>query len=161
MMAVVLLLGMSACKDNTDNPATPSQQEMEQSLVGLWSESFDYEDVTEDGKPFNRALIVVEAKADHTGYIALAVFDDEFNEPLEIYGGPKDAPFTWQVSANGQVILTDPNTGTSYAAARTRGDGGHNDFVDIGQIKMRSGSGSIAFSNASAMPPTKVHLPRL
>ena len=149
MMAVVLLLGLSACKDNTDNPATPSQQEMEQSLVGLWSESFDYEDVTEDGKPFNRALIVVEAKADHTGYIALAVFDDEFNEPLEIYGGPKDAPFTWQVSANGQVILTDPNTGTSYAAARTRGDGGHNDFVDIGQIKMRSGSGSIAFSNAT------------
>ena len=149
MMAVVLLLGLSACKDNTDNPATPSQEEMEQSLVGLWSESFDYEDVTEDGKPFNRALIVVEAKADHTGYIALAVFDDEFNEPLEIYGGPKDAPFTWQVSANGQVILTDPNTGTSYAAARTRGDGGHNDFVDIGQIKMRSGSGSIAFSNAT------------
>ena len=149
MMAVVLLLGMSACKDNTDNPATPSQEEIEQSLVGLWSESFDYEDVTEDGKPFNRALIVVEAKADHTGYIALAVFDDEFNEPLEIYGGPKDAPFTWQVSANGQVTLTDPNTGTSYAAARTRGDGGHNDFVDIGQIKMRSGSGSIAFSNAT------------
>ena len=66
-MAVVLLLGLSACKDNTDNPATPSQEEMEQSLVGLWSESFDYEDVTEDGKPFNRALIVVEAKADHTG----------------------------------------------------------------------------------------------
>jgi pimeloyl-ACP methyl ester carboxylesterase len=149
MMAVVLLLGLSACKDNTDNPATPSQQEMEESLIGLWSESFDYEDVTEDGKPFNRALIVVEAKADHTGYVALAVFDDEFNEPLEIYGGPKDAPFTWQVSANGQVILTDPNTGTSYAAARTRGDGGHNDFVDIGQIKMRSGSGSIAFSNGT------------
>jgi len=149
MMAVVLLLGLSACKDNTDNPATPSQQEMEESLIGLWSESFDYEDVTEDGKPFNRALIVVEAKDDHTGYVALAVFDDVFNEPLEIYGGPKDAPFTWQVSANGQVILTDPNTGTSYAAARTRGDGGHNDFVDIGQIKMRSGSGSIAFSNGT------------
>lgn len=87
MMAIVLLLGLSACKDNTDNPATPSQQEMEESLIGLWSESFDYEDVTEDGKPFNRALIVVEAKDDHTGYVALAVFDDVFNEPLEIYGG--------------------------------------------------------------------------
>ena len=146
---IVLLLGMSACKDNADNPAIPSQKEMEESLIGLWCESFDYEDVTEDGKPFNRALIVVEAKADHTGYVALAVFDDEFNEPLEIYGGPKDAPFTWQVTAEGQVILTDPSTGTSISTARTRGDGSHNDFVDIGQIKMKSGTGSIAFSNAT------------
>ena len=146
---VVLLLGMSACKDNADNPAIPSQKEMEESLIGLWCESFDYEDVTEDGKPFNRALIVVEAKADHTGYVALAVFDDEFNEPLEIYGGPKDAPFTWQVTAEGQVILTDPSTGTSISTARTRGDGSHNDFVDIGQIKMKSGTSSIAFSNAT------------
>ena len=146
---VVLLLGMSACKDNADNPAIPSQKEMEESLIGLWCESFDYEDVTEDGKPFNRALVVVEAKADHTGYVALAVFDDEFNEPLEIYGGPKDAPFTWQVTAEGQVILTDPSTGTSISTARTRGDGSHNDFVDIGQIKMKSGTGSIAFSNAT------------
>ena len=146
---VVLLLVMSACKDNADNPAIPSQKEMEESLIGLWCESFDYEDVTEDGKPFNRALIVVEAKADHTGYVALAVFDDEFNEPLEIYGGPKDAPFTWQVTAEGQVILTDPSTGTSISTARTRGDGSHNDFVDIGQIKMKSGTGSIAFSNAT------------
>ena len=146
---VVLLLVMSACKDNADNPAIPSQKEMEESLIGLWCESFDYDDVTEDGKPFNRALIVVEAKADHTGYVALAVFDDEFNEPLEIYGGPKDAPFTWQVTAEGQVILTDPSTGTSISTARTRGDGSHNDFVDIGQIKMKSGTGSIAFSNAT------------
>lgn len=146
---VVVLLGMSACKDSNDTPSTPSQQEMEDSLIGLWYESFDYKDVTEDGKPFNRALIVVEAKDDHTGYVALAVFDDVFNEPLEIYGGPKDAPFTWQVSANGQVILTDPNTGTSFSAARTRADGSLNGFVDIGQIKMRSGSGSIAFSNAT------------
>ena len=90
---VVVLLGMSACKDSNDTPSTPSQQEMEDSLIGLWYESFDYKDVTEDGKPFNRALIVVEAKDDHTGYVALAVFDDVFNEPLEIYGGPKDAPF--------------------------------------------------------------------
>ena len=146
---VVLLLGLSACKDSNDTPSTPSQQEMEDSLIGLWYESFDYKDVTEDGKPFNRALIVVEAKDDHTGYVALAVFDDVFNEPLEIYGGPKDAPFTWQVSANGQVILTDPNTGTSFSTARTRADGSLNGFVDIGQIKMRSGSGSIAFSNAT------------
>ena len=149
LVIAVLLLGMSACTDSADNPVSPSQQEMEESLVGLWYEEFDYEDVTEDGKPFNRALIAVETKADHTGYVALAVFDDAFNEPLEIYGGPKDAPFTWQVTAEGQVILTDPATGTTFSPTRTRGDGDHNDFVDIGQIKMKSGSNNIAFSNTS------------
>ena len=150
MFAVaMLLLGMSACTNESDNPSVPSQQEMEESLIGLWYEEFDYEDVTESGKPFNRALIAVEAKADHTGYIALAVFDDTFNEPLEIYGGPKDAPFLWQVTAEGQVILTDPATGTTYAPSRTRGDNSHNDFVNIGQIQMKSGSGSVAFSNAT------------
>lgn len=115
LVIAVLLLGMSACTDSADNPVSPSQQELEESLVGLWYEEFDYEDVTEDGKPFNRALIAVETKADHTGYVALAVFDDTFNEPLEIYGGPKDAPFTWQVTAEGQVILTDPATGTTFS----------------------------------------------
>ena len=134
-MAAILICGSSvftACTFAEDNPVTPSQQEMEKSVIGLWYEGFDYEDVTEKGKPFNRALIAVEAKADHTGYVALAVFDDEFNEPLEIYGGPKDAPFTWQVTADGRIILTDPNTGTSISSARTRGNGDHSNFVDIG-----------------------------
>ncbi len=147
--AAVLLLGMGACTDKSDNPSIPSQQGMEESLIGLWYEEFEYEDVTEDGKPFNRALIVVETKADHTGYVALAVFDDEFNEPLEIYGGPKDAPFTWQVTPEGRIILADPNTGSSIMSARTRSDGNHSDFVDIGQIEMNSSQGRIAFSNAS------------
>ena len=146
--AAVVLLGLTGCTA-VDNPSTPDTSVLEQSLVGLWYEEFDYEDVTEDGKPFNHALIVVETKADHTGYVALAVFDDEFNEPLEIYGGPKDAPFTWQVTAEGRIILTDPNTGSSIMSARTRSDGNHSDFVDIGQIEMNSSQGRIAFSNAS------------
>ena len=148
-MIAVLLLSMSACTNGTDNPTVPSQQEMEKNLVGLWYETFDYEDVTESGKPFNRALIAVEANADHTGYVALAVFDDAFNEPLEIYGGPKDAPFTWQVTADGKVILKDPETGETYAPVRTRRASDPNGFVDISQIKMTSGSSSVAFSNAS------------
>ena len=147
-IVAMLLLGMSGCAA-VDNPSSTDTSILEQSLIGLWYEEFDYEDVTEDGKPFNRALVVVETKADHTGYVALAVFDDEFNEPLEIYGGPKDAPFTWQVTAEGRIILTDPNTGTSIMSARTRGDGNHSDFVDIGQIEMNSSQGRIAFSNAS------------
>ena len=153
MLAVILICGasvfISCTNDTSDNPIIPNQQGMEESLIGLWYEDFDYEDVTEDGKPFNRAMIAVEAKDDHTGYVALAVFDDEFNEPLEIYGGPKDAPFTWQVTADGHVILTDPNTGESISSTRTRGDGSHSSFVDIGQINMNCTSGRVNFSNAS------------
>ena len=122
--AAVLLMGMTGCT-TVDNPSTPVTSDLEQSLVGLWWEEFEYADVTENDKPFNRALIVVEANADHTGYVALAVFDNEFNEPLEIYGGPKDAPFTWQVTPEGRIILTDPNTGTSMMPSRTRGKGCH------------------------------------
>ena len=146
--AAVVLLGLTGCTA-VDNPSTPVTSDLEQSLVGLWYESFDYEDVTENGKPFNRALIVVEANADHTGYVALAVFDDEFNEPLEIYGGPKDAPFTWQVTPEGRIILTDPNTGTSMMPSRTRGKGNNGSFVDISQIEMNYTSGNVTFSNAS------------
>ena len=146
--AAVVLLGLTGCTA-VDNPSTPDTSVLEQSLVGLWYEEFDYEDVTEDGKPFNRALVVVETKADHTGYVALAVFDDEFNEPLEIYGGPKDAPFTWQVTAEGRIILTDPNTGTSMMPSRTRGKGNNGSFVDISQIEMNYTSGNVTFSNAS------------
>ena len=146
--AAVVLLGLTGCTA-VDNPSTPVTSDLEQSLVGLWWEEFEYADVTENGKPFNRALIVVEANADHTGYVALAVFDDEFNEPLEIYGGPKDAPFTWQVTPEGRIILTDPNTGTSMMPSRTRGKGNNSNFVDISQIEMNYTSGNVTFSNAS------------
>ena len=80
LMVVALLWAVvfTSCSDKDDNTDTRSQQEMEESIIGLWQEEFEYKDVTEEGKPFNRALIVVETKADHTGYVALAVFDDEF-----------------------------------------------------------------------------------
>ena len=148
LIAAALICGVSvftACTDNNDS----RQQELEDSLVGVWYEDFDYEDVTEDGKPFNRALIVVETKADHTGYLALAVFDDEFNEPLRIYGGPKDAPFIWQVTAEGFIILKDPKTGTTSIPGLTRSGGDHSNFTDISQTKLNYEQGSIAYSNAS------------
>ena len=161
MFAVILTIcGASvftACTSNKDNDYVPSHQEMEKSIIGLWYEEFEYKDVTEDGKAFNRAMITVEAKADHTGYVALAVFDDEFNEPLEIFGGPNDAPFTWQVTAEGHIILTDPNTGTTIKSAPRRSgddgddgnDGNPNGFVDIGQIIMNYVQGQVTYSNAS------------
>ena len=152
LMAVALLWAVvfTSCSDKDDNTDTRSQKEMEESIIGLWQEEFEYKDVTEDGKPFNRALIVVETKADHTGYVALAVFDDEFNEPLEVYGGPKDAPFTWQVTAQGHITLSVPNAGSTMKSARRSSDGSHSNFVDIGQIKMNCApSGDITFSNSS------------
>ena len=151
LMVVALLWAVvfTSCSDKDDN-GTRSQQEMEESIIGLWQEEVEYKDVTEDGKPFNRALIVVETKADHTGYVALAVFDDEFNEPLEVYGGPKDAPFTWQVTAQGHITLSVPNAGPTMKSAHRSSDGSHSNFVDIGQIKMNCApSGDITFSNSS------------
>ena len=151
LMLIVLLWAvvLTSCSDKDDN-GTRSQQEMEESIIGLWQEEFEYKDVTEDGKPFNRALIVVETKADHTGYVALAVFGDEFNEPIEVYGGPKDAPFTWQVTAQGHITLSVPNAGPTMKSAHRSSDGSHSNFVDIGQIKMNCApSGDITFSNSS------------
>lgn len=40
--ATMLLLCMVACTDKSDNPANTSQQELEQSVVGVWCEEFDY-----------------------------------------------------------------------------------------------------------------------
>ena len=69
VLAAIIVCGASfftACTSNDDNFALSKQQEMEKSVIGLWYEEFEYKDVTENGKPFNRALIAVEAKADHT-----------------------------------------------------------------------------------------------
>ena len=151
MMVTIICMGwgMVACTDKTDNVSHPSQQEMEKDLIGLWYEDFDYKDVTEKGKPFNRAMITLEVKADHTGYVALSVFDDEFNEPLEIYGGPADAPFTWQITADGHVILDAPPTDNVLRSAETDSTGSHNDFVDINQINLDCKQGTVNFSNTS------------
>ena len=151
MMVTIICMGwgMVACTDKTDNVSRPSQQEMEKDLIGLWYEDFDYKDVTEKGKPFNRAMITLEVKADHTGYVALSVFDDEFNERLEIYGGPTDAPFTWQITADGHVILDAPQTDNVLRSAETDSTGSHNDFVDINQINLDCKQGTVNFSNTS------------
>ena len=142
----------TSCKsDNDDTTAqSPSPSvELEGSLVGLWCEEFAFTDATEAGKPFSRAMIVVEAMADHTGYVALAVFDDELNEPFEVYGGPKGAPFTWQVAGDGQVTLAKASAGTTSGA--TGGNGGNTiaHYVDISQIKMNYASGRITFTSPS------------
>ena len=148
--ALVGLAGVfTACSSDDDSSTSARQQELEKSLIGLWYEEFAYKDVTEEGKPFSRAIIAVEAKADHTGYVALAVFDDEFNEPLKIYGGPKKAAFTWKVTDGGHVVLTDPATGTTVVSAPTRSGSSHGSYVDIDQINMNCSSGQLSYSSPS------------
>ena len=150
--AVALVLGMGGCSME-DNPTMPSVdvESLEQSLVGLWYEEFDYADVTEDGRPFSRVQLVVKVDADHTGYICLGAYDDESDYPLAVYGGPVDAGFKWQLKADGTIVLTDPVTGDSYTLARTRGEGGSygEKMTDVSATNMAYTDGSVTVTNDS------------
>ena len=79
----------------------------------------------------------------------LAVFDDEFNEPLKIYGGPEEAAFMWRVTPEGEIVLSDALTGPDMVSARTRSEGDKNGYVDIGQINMSCEEGEITYDNTS------------
>ena len=125
MVAVAaFLLGMTAC--STEDNTSIDIKAMEQDLIGLWWDEFEYAGVTEDGDPFTTVLLAVQVDADHTGCLYLGLFDDTSEEPLVIYGGQEEAGFTWQLLDDGRVLLGDPVTGETYALARrmTRGDGG-------------------------------------
>ena len=120
--AAVLLLGMTGCAkdDNPSNvdPAPIDISAMEQELIGVWWDEFEYHDVTEEGVPFSWVLLAVEVNDDHTGCLYAAVFNDTDDEPVAIYGGYDDAGFTWQLKADGTIVLGDPETGETYALAR-------------------------------------------
>jgi hypothetical protein len=143
--AAALLLGMTGC-ENDDNPTSA----MEQSLVGMWWDQFEYSDVTEYGDPFTSVLVAVQVDADHTGCIYLGVFDGTDEEPLEIYGGPEDAGFTWQLLDNGNVLVKDSSTGESAVLARTRGDSGGNygdNVTNVSNTNMNYSRGAVTMKN--------------
>ena len=149
MAAAMLMLGMTACT-NEDNPSTADIDALERELVGVWWDEYEYADVTETGVPFSRVLLAVIADADHTGCIYLGVFNDTSDEPLAIYGGPEDAGFTWQLLADGTLLLGDPVTGETYALSRmTRGDGGSygNSMTDVSSTKVTYTDNSMTVSN--------------
>ena len=144
MFAVaVFLMGLTGCSKE-DNPSAGDLSVLEQSLVGLWWDEYEYADVTETGVPFTRVLLVVEANTDHTGCIYLGAFDDNSDYPLAVYGGPEDAGFTWRLLADGTVLLSDPVTGETYAMARTRGDGGSygKDMTDVASTNVSYNGGN-------------------
>ena len=147
--AAALLLGMTGCS-NEDSPSPIDIEALEQSLIGVWWDEYEYADVTEAGVPFSRVLLAVIANADHTGCIYLGVFNDTSDEPLAIYGGPKDAPFTWHLLADGNIQLGDPVTGETYMLARTRAAGGSSygdNMTDVSKTSMTYTDGSVTVTN--------------
>lgn len=146
-----LLLGMTSCsdKDNDDNnPVDVSA--MEQELIGLWWDEFEYADVTETGEPFTRALLAVEVDDDHTGCLYLGVFNDDSDEPLAVYGGFDDAGFTWQVLPNGNILLGDPESEETYelsSRSRAGGDSYGNDMTNVDNTNMNYNNGSVTVNN--------------
>ena len=146
--AAVLLLGMTGCSKE-DNPSSKDMSVLEQSLIGLWWDEYQYEDVTEAGVPFSRVLLAVKADADHTGCIYLGVYDDISNDPLAVYGGPEDAGFKWRLLEDGRILLSDPVTGESYALARTRADGGSygDGMTDVKNTSLTYTDGSVTVNN--------------
>ena len=147
--AAVLLMGTTGCS-NEDSPSPIDIEALEQSLIGVWWDEYQYADVTETGIPFSRVLLAVIANADHTGCIYLGVFNDTSDEPLAIYGGPKDAPFTWHLLADGNIQLGDPVTGETYMLARTRAAGGSSygdNMTDVSKTSMTYTNGSVTVTN--------------
>ena len=148
--AAMLLLGMTGCTVE-DNPSSVDINVLEQSLIGLWWDEFEYADVTEAGVPFSRVMLAVKADADHTGCIYLGVFNDTSDEPLAVYGGPQDAGFTWRLLADGRIQLSDPATGESYTLTRTRGDGGSygEGMTDVAGTSLTYDNGSVTVANGN------------
>jgi len=146
--AAVLLLGTTGCSKD-DDPAPIDVSAAEKDLVGLWWDEFEYADVTEEGVPFSRALLVVEADEDHTGCIYLGVFNDTSDEPLAIYGGPKDAAFTWQVRTDGTIVLGDPETGETYPLGSTRAGSYGSDMTNVSGTNLSYSNGSVTATNGN------------
>ena len=117
LSVTTLLLGITGCKKES----SINILELEQSLVGVWWDEFEYEDVTEDGVPFSRVLLAVKADADHTGCIYMGVFDGNNDYPLKVYGGPADAGFTWKLLGDGSLELGAHTASKSIAITDVSG----------------------------------------
>ena len=126
--AAVLLLGMTGCTA-VDNPSAGNMNILEQSLVGLWYEEFEYTGVLEDtGEAFTSVVLAMQVNEDHTGCLYVGAFNEgDYDNPLAVYGTPEETGFTWQLTSSGQLIMTATDGSGSIALARTRGDGTYSD----------------------------------
>ena len=156
MMTAILICGASvftSCtSDTSNNPVVSNLQELEQSLIGLWWDEFEYADVTEAGVPFSKVMLAVLVSPDHTGWIALGAYDKTSNEAVAVYGGPQDAGFTWHLLADGRIKLGDPVTGETYTLTRTRGDNDSSygeGMTDVANTSLTYDNGSVTVTNDS------------
>ena len=62
-----LLLGLTGCNREKEIDI----EELEQSLVGVWWDQYEYSDITETGVAFDKVLLAVVADVNHTGCIYL------------------------------------------------------------------------------------------
>ena len=145
LSVTTLLLGMTGCKKES----SINIQELEQSLVGLWWDEYEYKDVTEDGVPFSRVLLAVRADAGHTGCIYLGVFDDNSDKPLVVYGGPVDAGFTWKLLSDGSLVLSDPTSGESLLMTRADGENYGDTITDVSGTSMIYTADGLTMNNVS------------
>ena len=145
LVAIALLLVVTGCKKES----SINVQELEQSLVGVWWDEFEYEDVTEDGVPFSRVLLAVRVDAGHTGCIYLGVFDDNSDKPLVVYGGPVDAGFTWKLLSDGSLVLSDPTSGESLLMTRADGENYGDTITDVSGTSMIYTADGLTMNNVS------------
>ena len=132
MLLLAVVMGVScltSCSDNNDSPALPSIEEMEQSLVGLWFDEFDYAGKLEDtGEEFTSVALAMQVNKDYTGCLYAGAFNDgDYDNPIVVKGGPEEAGFTWQLTSSGDLIMTATNGSGSITLACTRADGSAGD----------------------------------
>ena len=72
--AFALLLGLTGCNKEIDI------QKLEESLVGVWWDQYEYSDVTETGVAFDKVLLAVVAEADHSGCIYLGAYSRRWRD---------------------------------------------------------------------------------
>ena len=95
------LLGLASCSDNNDNLALPSLQEMEESLIGLWFDEFDYAGKLEDtGEEFTSVALAMQVNKDHTGCLYAGAFNDgNYDNPIVVVDGPQLKPLTFAIDS--------------------------------------------------------------
>ena len=144
--ASLLLSGLTGCNKNKEIDI----QQLEPSLVGVWWDQYEYSDVTETGVAFDNVLLVVKADANHSGCLYLGAYDSKSDALVAVYGGPEDAGFKWELTREGNIVLSDPATGESTVL--TRADGGSsygNDMTNVNGTNMTYTGGSVTVSNGS------------
>lgn len=149
--AAMFLMGMTGCSSD-DSSSSVDTNALEQKLVGLWWDEFEYSDVTDEGVPFSRVLLAVEFEPEHTGCIYLAVFSAKGNIPLAVYGGPEEAGFNWRMLDDGSLMLSDSLTGESEVLTRSGNDGSGSygdGMTDVSNTSMNYTDGSMTVTNDS------------